>query len=189
MDFAASDTWFTIEVVGGGLLIALARMADVALGVLRFSNMAAGRFKAAWFTAFFEALIWVAVVAAVIKQVDNPVYAVSYAIGFAMGTFLGMTFEQILAKGEQVVRIFTHMGDKLAEGFRTRGYRVTQIDGRGRDGPVQILFIHVLRKKSRGIPKLARDLDPECFIVVDDVRSSSLGLRTGSGTGAALMRK
>lgn len=164
------------EIVGGALIIAGARMADVSLGVLRHANMAAGRRKAAWVTAFLEALIWVVVVASVIGNLDNPVFAVAYAIGFAMGTFLGMTFEQMLARGEQVVRIFTHKGDGLAEGFRARGYRVTQIDGRGRDGPVQILFIHVLRKKSMDVPDLARELDPECFIVVDDVRSSSMGL-------------
>lgn len=173
------------DALGGAALIALARMTDVALAVLRMSNTAAGRRKSAWAIGFVEALIWVFVVAGVVQKINNPVYAVAYALGFATGTFLGITAEQFFARGEQVVRVFTHHGDILAEGLRERGYRVTQMDGRGRDGPIQILFIHVPRKKARELPPLARLLDSTCFIVVDDVRSSSAASRSGAMPPAA----
>lgn len=173
LGFAFSD--ITLEVVLGGLGIALARVVDVSLGVLRQSSVRAGRRKSAWMIGFAESLIWVVVVSSVVRNLDNPVLALFYAIGFATGTFVGVTIEGLLARGEQVVRIFTHVGDKMASLFREQGWRVTQFEGKGRDGPVQLLFIHVSRSKSPAIAPLARICDPSCFIVVDDVRSSSAG--------------
>lgn len=174
ISFSFSD--ITLDAVLGGVLIAFARVLDVSIGVLRFAAIAAGRRKAAWVFAFFEALIWVIVVAAVVSGEMNMVHAVFFALGFAFGTFAGMTMEQLLGHGEQVVRIFTHQGDEMADVFRNRGYRVTQFEGKGLNGPLQLLFIHVARKQARKVPHIARDVDDDCFIVVDDVRSSSIGL-------------
>jgi uncharacterized protein YebE (UPF0316 family) len=173
LDFALSD--ITLEVVGGGLLIACARVFDVSLSVLRQASIRTSRRKSAWALGFVEALIWVFVVSAVVQNLTNPVYAVFYALGFATGTFVGVTIEGVIARGEQVVRIFTHSGDDMAALFRKRGYRVTQFEGKGLSGPIQLLFIHVLRSKANAIPAIARECDPECFLVVDDVRSSSAG--------------
>ncbi|MCA8915343.1 MAG: DUF2179 domain-containing protein [Planctomycetes bacterium] len=165
----------TLEVVLGGAGIAAARIVDVSLGVLRQSSVRNGYRKSAWTIGFIEALIWVLVVSSVVRNLGSPVLAVFYALGFATGTFVGVTLEGALARGEQVVRIFTHEGDRMATLFRERGWRVTQFEGKGRDGPVQLLFIHIARKRARQIAPIARECDPSCFIVVDDVRSSSVG--------------
>jgi uncharacterized protein YebE (UPF0316 family) len=174
VSFTSTD--ITLEVILGGVLIALARIADVSIGVLRFAAITAGRRKAAWCFAFLEALIWVVVVATVVSGEMNMIHAVFFALGFAFGTFVGMTLEQIIGQGEQAVRIFTDQGDAMSQVFRERGYRVTQFEGKGLKGPVQMLFIHVRRKKAARIPAVARAVDEDCFIVVDDVRASSLGM-------------
>lgn len=181
ISFSLSD--FTLEVLFGGLLIALARVLDVSIGVLRFAAITAGRRKAALAFAFLEALIWVVVVAAVVSGDMNLVHALFFALGFAFGTFVGMTIENLLAHGEQVVRIFTHQGDEMAAVFRGRNYRVTQFEGKGLEGPVQLLFIHVTRRQALKVPDIARATDDDCFIVVDDVRSSSIGLRRAAPPG------
>ncbi|MBZ0136492.1 MAG: DUF5698 domain-containing protein [Planctomycetes bacterium] len=165
----------TIDVIFSGLGVALARIIDVSLGVLRQASVRAGHRKSSWMIGFVEALIWVVVVSSVVRNLNSPVLALFYAVGFATGTFVGVTIEGYLARGEQVVRIFTHFGDKMAGLMRTQGWRVTQFEGKGRDGPVQLLFIHVARRKAPAIAPFARDCDPACFIVVDDVRSSSAG--------------
>ena len=77
------------------------------------------------------------------------------------------------SQGEQVVRIFTHKGDEMSHAMRELGYRVTQFEGKGRDGPIQLLFIHVPRRRAPKLRPVARKVDENCFIVVDDVRSSS----------------
>lgn len=173
ISFELSDV--TLPVIFGGVLIAAARVVDVSLAVLRQASIRAGHRKSAFALGFVEALIWVFVVSAVVQNLTNPVYAVCYALGFASGTFLGVTIEAIIARGEQVVRIFTHKGDDMAVLFRSRGYRVTQFEGKGLHGPIQLLFIHVLRKKAMLIPAIARECDAECFLVIDDVKASSIG--------------
>jgi uncharacterized protein YebE (UPF0316 family) len=165
----------TLAAVLGGVGIALARVLDVSLGVLRQASVRNGLRKSAWMIGFAESLIWVIVVSSVVRNLDNPIMALFYALGFATGTFVGVTIENVLARGEQVVRIFTHLGDAMAVRFREAGWRVTQFEGKGRDGPVQLLFIHVTRRRAPSIAPLARKCDPGCFIVVDDVRSSSAG--------------
>jgi len=175
----------TPQVILGGLGVALARVLDVSLGVLRQSSVRNGYRKSAWGIGFAEALIWVVVVSSVVRNLNSPVLAVFYALGFATGTYVGVTLEGLLARGEQVVRIFSHEGDRMAVMFRERGYRVTQFEGKGRDGPVQLLFIQLSRKKARSLAPLARECDPACFIVVDDVRSSSVG----AGPGGGMVRK
>ncbi len=186
ISFSLSDV--SLEVVVGGVLIALARVFDVSIGVLRFAAISTGRRKAAWAFAFMESLIWLVVVASIVSSDMNVIHAVFYALGFAFGTFVGMLLEDVFGSGEQVVRIFTHEGDAMAQHFRDLRYRVTQFEGKGLSGPIQLLFIHVNRKKASRVPVRAREVDPECFIVVDDVRSSSIGLHRG-GPPAAGVRK
>lgn len=183
---AISLSEITPEVILGGVAIAFARIFDVSLGVLRISAQAAGYKKSAWGFAFLEALIWVVVVSSVVQNLNNPVYAVAFALGFATGTFVGLTLEGWMARGEQVVRVFTHHGDEMAEVFRERGWRVTQFEGKGRDGPIQLLFIHARRKLAPRISRAARQVDDKAFIVVDDVRTSLGGAKLSP---SALMRR
>jgi len=103
--------------------------------------------------------------------VDQPLVAGAFALGFAAGTLVGMTLEQHLKIGEQVVRIFSTEGASLAEQLRNEGYRVTQFVGAGRDGRVDLLFIQVARRNALEVFRLARRFDPACFCVIDDVRA------------------
>lgn len=164
----------TSEVVLGCLLIVAARVADVSLGTIRTVAVINGRRFVSWMLGFFEVLIWILVVSRVIQTIhEHPLYPIAYALGFATGNFVGITIENRLAFGERVVRVFTRRGHELAGSLRERGFGVTEFDGRGRDGPVSILFVVAKRKEVGSITRSARELDPECFYVVDDIRVRS----------------
>lgn len=166
------------------LLIIVARIADVSLGTIRTIFTIQGRRGIAIVLSVFEILIWVFIVSRVIHGIqDQPVYGLAYAIGYALGTFMGITIEQRLALGRQVVRIITRQGPELAEALRTAGYVVTQFDGHGRDGPVQQLFIELERRQARKVIAHARELDPKCYYMVDDVRLASSALQNRQSTG------
>lgn len=154
-------------------LVFVARVTDVALGTFRFSLVVGGRRGIAWAVAFVEALIWLMAASRVFKNLDDPIFALAFALGFATGTFVGMTIERHLALGEQVLRVFTKDGARVAAMLRERGLRVTRFPGEGRDGPVDLLYIQVLRRKSGDVLKQARELDPECFYVLEDVRAAA----------------
>ncbi len=155
-------------------VIVVARIGDVSIGTIRTIMMIQGRRGLAITLAMFELTIWVFVVSQVINKISQqPVYGFAYAIGFSLGTFIGMTIEQRLALGRQVVRIITRQGPELAQALRESGLWVTQFDGYGRDGPVQELFIEVERKQTRTVIARARTLDPKCYYMVDDIRMAS----------------
>jgi uncharacterized protein YebE (UPF0316 family) len=109
-----------------------------------------------------------------------------------MGTYLGMTVERHLAVGEQVVRIFTRHGRKMATVFRAAGFGVTLFDGEGKDGPIQLLFIEVPRRKVPRLKTWLEDLDPNCYFIVDDVRFAGPLIpssHTNTGWRAVLKKK
>ncbi len=162
------------------LLIIVARIGDVSLGTIRAIMTIQGRRMIALSVGVFELLIWVFVVSHVIQDLRaEPIYGVAYALGFALGTFVGMTIEQKLALGRQVVRIMTRQGDEMAPALRAAGLVVTLFDGFGRDGPVQELFIEIERRQARKVIAQARALDPQCYYIVDDIRmASSASART-----------
>ncbi|HVP73213.1 MAG TPA: DUF5698 domain-containing protein [Phycisphaerales bacterium] len=163
-------TWI---VLGNCLLIILARICDVSLGTLRTVCVINGRKNLAWCLGFCEVLVWVMVVSRVIANLNIPAYAIAYAVGAATGSWVGITVEQRIAFGEQVVRIFSRKGREIAAQLRDKGWRVTEIDGRGRDGHVELLFIEVPRKAAMHVAQIARGLDPQCYFVVDDIRMTS----------------
>ncbi len=154
-------------------IIFFARVCDVSLGTFRQAMIVRGKRAYAFMLAFVEALIWVYAVSRVIAGISGPLTAFSFALGFASGTFVGITIEGFFKIGEQVLRVFTKMGDVLAAALREKGYRVTEMEGKGRDGAVSILFIQTKRRDTDKIAAIARALDPLCYLVFDDIRGSS----------------
>jgi uncharacterized protein YebE (UPF0316 family) len=49
------------------------------------------------------------------------------------------------------------------------GFRITVFDGHGRDGVVKMLFVQTRRRDVKKVFKKAREIDPACFMVVDDI--------------------
>lgn len=159
------------------LLIIVARITDVSLGTIRTITVINGLRGVSWLLGFFEVLVWIVVVSQVIQKVhENPLYPVAYALGFATGNFIGITVERQIAFGHQVVRVFTRRGPEVVAMLRSDGYVVTEFTGKGRDGPVDMLFIETARKSARELLSQVRKLDPACFVVVDDIRLASAQL-------------
>ncbi len=168
------------------LLIAAARVMDITLDTIRTVAIVQGRRAFAACLGFFEALIYIVAVAKVLANFSNYWYAVAYAAGFAAGTFLGITLEQVLAFGEQQVAIFTRRGVQVLATLRAEGFRVTEFVGRGRDGEVQALFVEAPRRLSKRLTQMARQMDPECFYIVNDVRTASAAGQAHGGASLKL---
>ncbi|NUN13360.1 MAG: DUF2179 domain-containing protein [Myxococcales bacterium] len=179
-----SEIWLTC------VFIVLARITDVSLGTLRTVAVITGRRYLAFLLGFCEILVWVFAVSKVVQNLDRPAFAVSYAFGFALGNFLGITIENRVALGNQVLRVFTRMGKEVAETLRAHGFPVTSFLGEGRDGPVSLLFIETRRKDAVTVTRVARDIDPACFYVIDDIRMASTAMQLHQPTGwRAIIKK
>ena len=162
-----------MEVLLTCALIVIARIADVSLGTIRTVAVVNGRRGIAVAIGFFEVLIWVVVVRTVVQHLDGPIYAVAYAGGFALGTWIGITVEGRLGTGNQVLRVFTRIGERLTAELRAQDFVVTVFEGSGREGPISMLFLETSRRGIRRALDTITRQDPDCFYIVDDVRLSS----------------
>ncbi len=161
---------FSQESILLALLIFVARVFDVSLGTFRHAMIIRSKRGIAFSIAFVESLIWVFAVSNVITNLTDPITAFAFALGFASGTFVGITMESFLKIGEQVVKVFSVKGREVAIKLRAEGFRVTEFSGQGRDGEVILLFVQVRRRESKKILKLARAIDKQCFLVVEDIK-------------------
>lgn len=163
------------------LTIFIARMCDVGLGTIRHALIIRGQKHYVFIIAFFEALIWVYAVSRVMSSIQDPLTSVAFALGFATGTFVGMTIEGMLKIGEQVIRVFSKSGNLIAQRLRKNDYRATVFDGSGRDGVIQLLFVQAKRRDVSRVMDIARSADPNCFIILDDIRSVHMAKCSSEG--------
>lgn len=176
------------------LLIFLARICDVSIGTVRTIFVISGHRFFATFLGFFEVTIWVLAVGGVIQHLDHAPAIIAYAAGYACGVLVGMTIEDRLAIGHRIVRVISpDTGVNLSQLLRDRGFRVTRVDGKGRDGPVEIAFLVVKRKDLRRVRTVVGDIAPEAFLMVEQVtRPAGAGFsesRFARGPRGGMVRK
>jgi uncharacterized protein YebE (UPF0316 family) len=168
------------------ILIFLARMADVSLGTLRNVFISRGFRSIVPFVGFCEVLIWLISMRQIMQHLDNPLCYIAFAGGFATGTYLGLLIERRLALGLQVLRIITPVNwQELADGLRSDSFGVTVLDGHGAKGPVKVLFCVVKRKDLDRVRERIREINPEAFYSIEDIRVANQGVfpkKTASGS-------
>jgi uncharacterized protein YebE (UPF0316 family) len=161
-------------------LIVLARIVDVSLDTIRTVSVIQGRRAFAAVLGFFQALVFISAVAKVLLNMNQPVYALAYALGFATGTYLGITIEQRLGFGKQLVFFLSSKGAQLAEVLRTGHYRVAEVQGRTRDGDLTILCVETSRREVQKLVRIAGIVDEHCIFIVSDIRLTDLAKRAGA---------
>jgi uncharacterized protein YebE (UPF0316 family) len=77
-------------------------------------------------------------------------------LGFAAGTYLGMTIEQRLAFGKQLVFLLTPRGAELGAVLRASDYSVAEIKGHTGEGDLMIICVEIARRE------VVTKADPHC---------------------------
>lgn len=123
---------------------------------------------------FVEVLIWALAVGGLINYITHPLALLAYAGGFATGNLVGMKIEQRLALGIRIVRIVNRDATRaLSRELRERGYRVTKVEGEGRDGPVEISFAVVKRRALEDLMELVAEIAPEALVTIERAEHAS----------------
>lgn len=155
-------------------LIFCARIADVSIGTVRLICVTRGMNILAVGLGFFEVLIWVCAVSTVLVHLDNWVNILAYAGGFTTGSAVGLWIEQRLALGVVAVTFISRQfGAEIAAQLRAANARVTTITGSGRDGPVEVSLAVVPRRQTGPLMAVARAVDPDVVVTVQDVRHTT----------------
>jgi uncharacterized protein YebE (UPF0316 family) len=152
------------------LLIFLARICDVTLGTVRLIFVSRGFKYLAPLVGFFEVLIWILAIGQIMKNLSSPVCYLAYAGGFATGNYVGILIVERLSLGVVLIRVITRKGaDSLLNRLREQDYGVTSVDGRGAEGPVQIIFTIVPRREVGAILDLVKAFNPRAFYSIEEV--------------------
>lgn len=167
-----ADTWMPV-------IIFASRICDVSLGTLRVICVLRGQKLRAVVLGFFETLIWIFAVSGVFTHLHQVSNIVAYAAGFATGNAVGMWFEAHLAWGTQAVSFVSRgRANAVAEGLRLADYVATVLSGCGKEGPVSICHTVVPRRQVPVAMRVARSVDPDVVITVEDIREcSSMAVR------------
>jgi uncharacterized protein YebE (UPF0316 family) len=162
------EGWLGI-VLGAGLIFLL-RVTDMAIDSLRVLNMVKGHKGRAALAGFCEALVFIYALTQVLQPPMHWAHMLGYAAGFAGGTFVGTAVAGKFMSRFMLLRILSREhADPIAERLRDADYRVTSMQGQGRYGPVQILFSLMLRKNAQKALSIVQDIDPDCFVVIENV--------------------
>lgn len=152
------------------------RVTDQSLDTMRVLFIMRGRKGVAWVLGFFQALVFVTAISSVLSHLDNPANLVGYAAGFATGGVVGMWIEEKLAVGYSHIRIISSSrGAAIAEKLRAEGFAVTEMSARGKDGMVSLINCSVLRKHTRRVGQVVREVDESAFMTTEDVRPLARG--------------
>ena len=88
---------------------------------------------------------------------------------------MGIQIEKLMGIGNAVVRVFTpSKSPSVAKKLRKKGYMVTDINGKGRDGAVTISWCIVPRRKVRSVLSIIKSINPESYVTTDFANPISL---------------
>jgi uncharacterized protein YebE (UPF0316 family) len=153
------------------LLIFIARICDVTLGTLRIILTSKGHKYIAPFLGFIEILIWILAITYIFENLNNWACYIGYAAGFAMGNFVGITVEERLALGHELIRIITGKeAEKLISSLKKKGYGITSIKAMGSQGEVGIIYSIIKRSDLKDFVSFMKKFNPNAFYTIEDIR-------------------
>lgn len=162
----------------GSLLIFGLRILDVSIGTVRVLYTIKGQRLMAGCLGFFEAGIYIVAITRVMAEVHTLGWTgfVGYALGFSTGTVVGITLDKWIGSGWVLARVISREhGPAICGKLREHDFGVTEIDGKGRDGAVPVLFAVAARKRATELLKLIEHVDEGAFVTIDPVNRASGG--------------
>jgi len=153
------------------LLIFLARVIDVTMGTLRIIFVSKGMKYIAPVIGFFEILVWLMAISQIMYNLTNFFNYFAYAAGFALGTFFGIYLEDRLAMGYTGVILMTNKKpEEIIGKLELSGHDVTVVDMKGGTASKTMIFLIAPRKNIRGMMKIVKEIDPDVFYAIEDVK-------------------
>ncbi len=158
-----------LQTIAVGILIMLARMADVTIGTLRVISVIDGRMKVSFLLGFIEVVIWLSVISLTLTRIEeNPWLGLFFALGFSIGNVLGIVVERRIPLGNLTLRVVG--GDEvreLAGQLHEVGLSTTLLKGEGRSGERNMLFCFMPKGRLGKVQPLLKPLRERIFYTLD----------------------
>jgi uncharacterized protein YebE (UPF0316 family) len=160
----------------GPVLIFCLRIVDVSLSTTRILLAVRGHKRIVPFIGLAEVLIWLYAAGNAMRHLDSGWHVLGYATGFATGNMVGLWLEEKLALGYATLRVITRTGGvALADRLRGLGYGATEFAARGREGPVEVIYLVVPRRETERVLDEVDSVDRTAFITVEQPREIRWG--------------
>ncbi len=165
-----------MDMLLGALLVFCMRVVDMSLDTVRMIMTVRGRRLLAGSIGVVQALVFIIAVSTVLKGPLTVGNVLGYAFGFGTGVVLGIFFEERLAIGHNMFRIYSpERGHEIAEALRQAGHAATEFAAIGRDGVVAVVNCAVSRRNAAEVRAVIERVDPGSFVTVDEVRPLQRG--------------
>ena len=150
------------------LKIFFTRILDVSLGTFRTIVLIKGKNLLAGFIGFFEVFVWFVIVQEALNTPHSSIWiAIFYSLGFAAGTIIGAYITNYFIRTPITLQIIT-TSEEMADYLRNKGYGVSVLNVRGKDGIKNMLILETTDKHYKELMSLIRLVDEKAFVVVDE---------------------
>ncbi len=160
----------------GAVVVFFMRVIDMSLDTVRLILTVRGRRLLAGGIGVVQALVFILAVSAVLKGPLTVENVLGYALGFGAGVILGIFFEERLAIGHSMFRIYSPgYGHEIAEALRAAGHAATEFPAYGRGGTLIVVNCAVSRRDASHVREIIEKTDEAAFVTVDEVRPMQRG--------------
>lgn len=160
----------------GPLLIFGLRIVDVSLSTVRILLSVQGHRRVVPFIGLAEVSVWLFAAGNAMRHLDSGWHVLGYATGFATGTMVGLWIEGRLGLGYTTLRVISRTGgEALADALRGLGFGATEFAARGREGPVEVIYLVVPRRETERVLQEIDRYDRTAFITVEQPREIRWG--------------
>ena len=120
--------------------------------------------------------MFILAVSQVLKGDLNFWTVLGYVGGYGCGVILGMLFEERLAIGFTMFRIYSPArGAAIAAALRAAGHAATEFSAQGKDGMVTVVNTAIPRKDIAAVKAIIEQADEHAFMTMDEVRPLTRG--------------
>lgn len=159
------------DLVLAGLFVFCMRVTDMSLDTVRLLFTVRGRKWVAGAIGVVQAGVFILAVSRVLSGPLNAYTVLGYALGFGAGVMLGITFEERLAIGYAMLRVYSHTsGMQIAEHLRASGHAATEIPARGREGNITVVNCVLARRDVAAVRAIIDGVDANAFVTIDEAR-------------------
>ena len=164
------------EVVGGALLIFTLRVIGNMMTTFRLVLMVRGEKIWSSVLAMIEAFIFAVTLGSVVANLSDVWNMTAYCGGFAAGGYLGLILEDRLVQRFVSVQLISkEHAHELADCLRNAGFGATESIAYGAQGEVGMVTCAVPHREVKQVVAVAEAVDPDVFVMMDDLRGISHG--------------
>jgi uncharacterized protein YebE (UPF0316 family) len=154
------------------VLIMAIVLCEVALWQWRVAITMRGNIVGGVLLALVGAILQVTAISRVVHDVGDIASILGYAAGVAIGVLAGCLIDRHVSRSQVTVRVFAPSDPRLVPALRAEGWPVTATSGEGHDGPLDVLYLAIDRRRTADLERNLCVLAPNACWTIERIAAS-----------------